>query len=665
MIMDNSFGSVAGLASALRVLAAEGVEKAKSGHPGMPMGSADYAAVLWAETLQFNPQDPHWPNRDRFVLSAGHGCMLLYTLLHLFGYDLPMSELQNFRQWGSKTPGHPEFEFTTGVETTTGPLGAGFSNGVGLALSGKLLAQEYSPEIFNYRVFGIVSDGDLMEGISHEAASLAGHLGLDNLIYIYDDNHISIGGDTKVTFTESVPKRFEAYGWHVQSCDGHNQNEMRECLKRAVAEKGKPKLICARTTIGFGAPHKAGDAEVHGAPLGAEELAGLKKALGWPSEPSFFVPPEVSGFCSKMVEQKKKAYAQWHSTFKAWGEKNPSKAALWRAQAERLIPSGLKNDLIKTLGESKKDSTRNLSGKAIQVIAKHIPYFIGGSADLEPSTKTLIKDSPDVQAPAFVGRNLRFGVREHGMGGAVNGLAYTRSWIPYGSTFLVFSDYMRPTVRLAAISHLQSLFIFTHDSFWVGEDGPTHQPIEHIQSLRLIPNTYVYRPADGLEVAMSYMAALETKNAPSVLLFTRQDLPVLERPKNFVPEDVLKGAYVVVEAEKPEVVIVATGSEVWVAVDAAKQLGAKGKSVRVVSMPCAELFLKQSASYQATLIPRSAKRVLIEAGTTVGWERIVGCDALMLGINHFGASAPGGVLAEKFGFTPPVVVEKISQWLNA
>jgi len=591
--------------------------------------------------------------------------MLLYSLLHLFGYDLPMSQLQQFRQWESKTPGHPEFGHTVGVETTTGPLGAGFSNGVGLAMSGKLLAQQYSPDLFNYRVFGIVSDGDLMEGLSHEAASLAGHLGLDNLIYIYDDNHISIGGDTKVSFTESVPKRFEAYGWHVQSCDGHNQDQIRACLERAVQEKGKPKIICARTTIGMGAPHKAGDAEVHGAPLGAEEMANMKKALGWPSEQAFFIPPDVQSYCAGMVEQKKKAYAEWQTAFKGWSDKNPEKAALWKAQSERVIPSGLKGELLKSLGDVKKDSTRNLSGKAIQVIAKHVPYFIGGSADLEPSTKTYIKDSPDIQANAFSGRNIRFGVREHGMGGAVNGLAYTRSWIPFGATFLVFSDYMRPTVRLAAISHLQSLFIFTHDSFWVGEDGPTHQPIEHIQSLRLIPNTYVYRPADGMEVAMTYMAALESKSAPSVMLFTRQDLPLLERPKGFVPEDILKGAYVVSDAEKPQVVFVATGSEVWVAVESAKQLAQKGILARVVSMPCVVLFLKQPEAYRAALLPKGVKRVLIEAGTTVGWERVVGSDALLLGINHYGASAPGGLLAEKFGFTPPTVIEKVTKWLGA
>ncbi len=652
------------LALTVRVLSAEAVEKANSGHPGLPMGAADFASLLWADFLRFNPQDPKWPNRDRFILSAGHGCMLLYTLTHLFGYDLPMKELQSFRQWESKTPGHPEFGFTPGVEATTGPLGQGFSNGVGVALSGKMLAEQYSPEMFNYRVFALVSDGDLMEGITSEAASLAGHLGLDNLIYLYDDNKISLAGKTDVSFTESVPKRFESYGWSVQSCDGHNPDEIRACLDRAVQEKGKPKIICCRTTIGKGSPNKEGDCEVHGAPLGKDELAATKKNLGWTSEEPFFVPPQVQSFCAAAIEQKKKEYSEWQASFKKWGDANSSKAALWKAQSERVVPSGLKGELLKSLGEIKKDSTRNLSGKAIQIIAKHVPYFVGGSADLEPSTKTLIKDTTEIQAGKFAGRNIRFGVREHAMGAAVNGLAYQQCWFPFGSTFLVFSDYMRPTIRLAALSHLQSLFIFTHDSFWVGEDGPTHEPIEQVQSLRLIPHVNVYRPADGVEVAMSYMSALENKSTPSVMIFTRQDLPIVARPSSATPEDVLKGGYVVTEAASPDVVLVATGSEVWVAQEAATKLGAKGVKARVVSMPCVELFLKQPAQYRDSVLPKGVRRVSIEAGTTVGWERIAGSDGLLIGIDHYGASAPGGLLAEKFGFTPDQVVGKISGFLG-
>lgn len=652
------------LALTIRILSAEGVEKANSGHPGLPMGAADFASVLWADFLRFNPQDPTWPNRDRFILSAGHGCMLLYTLTHLFGYDLPLSELQRFRQWESRTPGHPEFGFTPGVEATTGPLGQGFSNGVGIALSGKMLAERYGKELFNYRVFALVSDGDLMEGVASEAASLAGHLGLDNLIYLYDDNKISLAGKTDESFTESVPKRFEAYGWSVQSCDGHNQAEVHACLQRAVKESGRPKIICCRTTIGKGSPHKAGDCEVHGAPLGADELAATKKNLGWTSNEAFHVPQAVQSLCAELVEGKKREYAEWQSAFKKWTQSEPQKSAMWKAQSERLLPSGLKPELVQSLGEVKKDSTRNLSGKAIQIIAKHVPYFVGGAADLEPSTKTLIKDGGDIQAGNFGARNIRFGVREHGMAAAVNGMAYGRCWIPFGSTFLVFSDYLRPTIRVAALSHLQSLFIFTHDSFWVGEDGPTHQPIEHVQSLRLIPHVHVYRPADGLEVAMSYLSALEHKESPSVLIFTRQDLPQVERPSGFNVDDIAKGAYVVTEESAATVTLVATGSEVWLAQAAAKSLGAKGIKARVVSMPCVELFMKQPESYRNKVLPQSTKRVLLEAGTTLGWERVVGSDALLLGIDHYGASAPGKLLAEKFGFTPDAVTEKISKFLG-
>ncbi len=657
------------VANNIRVLAAEGVEKAKSGHPGMPMGAADYAALLWSEFLRFDPGAPEWPNRDRFVLSAGHGSMLLYSLLHLFGFDLPMSELQSFRQWGSKTPGHPEFGVTPGVETTTGPLGQGFGNGVGLALSGKLLSARYSSTLFNYRVFGIVSDGDLMEGVASEAASMAGHLGLDNLIYIYDDNEISIGGSTDVCFTESVTKRFDAYGWHVIESDGHDIDQLRQALQKACAHQGQPKLIVARTTIGRGSPHKAGDAEVHGAPLGAEELQATKNSLQWPNDKSFCALPDVRSFCAQSIENKKQERAAWEKDFESWRQAHPDQCAHWELQNKRELPSQLQHDLLAAFDPPKKDATRNLSGKAIQVIAKHVPFFIGGSADLEPSTKTLIKDSSDIQRAQFSGRNIRFGVREHGMGALVNGLAYTQAWIPFSATFLVFADYMRPAIRLAALSHLQSLFIFTHDSFWVGEDGPTHQPIEHIASLRLIPNLKVFRPADGVEVAMCYLVALESKNSPSVLLFTRQDVTPLTRPAGFSPDDIRQGAYTVQElagtTTAPLFVIVATGSEVQVALDAARLVNQSGHSVRVVSMPCQELFLQQPRTVQESIIPAQARRISLEAGSTIGWERIIGSDGLRLGIDHYGASAPGAVLAEKFGFTPQQVGEKILSWCSA
>lgn len=646
------------LATTIRMLAVDGVEKANSGHPGMPMGMADVAAVLWSEFLNFSPSDPAWANRDRFVLSAGHGSMLLYSLLNLFGFALPMTELENFRQWESKTPGHPEFGLTPGVETTTGPLGQGFANGVGLALSSKLLAQSYSSELFNNKVYAIVSDGDLMEGVSAEAASLAGHLKLDNLIYFYDDNEISIGGDTDVCFTESVPKRFEAYGWAVQEINGHDYKEIAESIKKAKHEKNKPSLIVCKTTIGLGSPNKAGKEEVHGAPLGKEERKLTREKLGWP-EKDFFIPEDVKAFCMACVEEKQKTYANWQEAFSAWKTKSPEKEKIFAAQSKREIPQALEAALIEAFKDDKKDATRNLSGKAIQVIAKHIPYFIGGSADLEPSTKTLIKDSPDIAANSFAGRNIRFGVREHAMGALVNGLAYEQKWFPYTATFLVFADYMRPTIRLAAISHLQSLFIFTHDSFWVGEDGPTHQPIEQIASLRAIPNVHVFRPADGLETALCYFQALKIKNAPSCLLFTRQNVPPLAKPTGFSSKDIERGAYAIYGNSEANLVLVATGSEVWVAIEAAKILETEGKKVKVVSMPCVELFLKQPQAFREELIPSKAKKVSIEAASTFGWERVVGSDSIRIGIDHFGASAPGELLAEKFGFTPQTVVERV------
>lgn len=655
---------VARLALTVRVLAAETVEKAKSGHPGLPMGTADFASVLWSDFLKFDPSDPKWPNRDRFVLSAGHGCALLYTLLHLFGYDLPIEQLQQFRQWESQTPGHPEFGMTSGVECTTGPLGQGTANAVGLALSAKLLAAQYSPELFNYRVFALVSDGDMMEGISGEAASLAGHLGLDNLVYLYDDNKISLAGKTDVSFTENVAKRYESYGWYADVVDGMNQKEFKSCLEKALQQKGKPKILCCRTTIGFGSPHKAGDFEVHGAPLGPDEFEATKRNLGWTENQPFAVPKDVQDYCRTLVEKKRQEHGAWKQTLKKWSDQNPEKAALWRAQSERVLPTGLKEDLLKTLAPGKKDSTRNLSGKAIQVIAKHVPYFIGGSADLEPSTKTSIKETTEIQAGKFEGRNFRFGVREHAMGAVVNGLAYTQAWFPFGSTFLVFSDYMRPTIRLAAISHLQSLFIFTHDSFWVGEDGPTHEPIEQIASMRLIPNLLVLRPGDPTEVAMCYYMALQSKHKPSVLVFTRQDLPPLERESSFTPDDILKGGYIVNGKGAQDLVLVATGSEVWLACDAAKELGKGGISARVVSLPSVETFLEQPEQYRNSVIPPKAKKVSIEAGVTTGWEHIVGSNGLTIGLNHYGASAPGGTLAEKFGFTPPQVAKRVQEWLR-
>lgn len=644
------------LASTVRTLSIDAVQKANSGHPGLPLGAADFTSVLWANYLRCNPKDPNWINRDRFVLSAGHGCMVLYSLLNIFGYDLPISELERFRQWESITPGHPEFGITPGVECTTGPLGQGAANSVGLALSSKMLAARYGEELFNHKVYALVSDGDLMEGVAAEAGSLAGHLKLDNLVYLYDDNKISLAGETEICFTESVAGRYEAYGWYVQSCDGHNLQEVAACLDRALAQKGKPSLICCKTVLGFGSPNKKNTHEAHGAPLGPDEVKATKRNIGWPEDAQFLVPDDVKSFVAQSVEAKQQEYAAWQGAYANWRKEKPELAAQLDAQLKRAIPETLKDELLAAFKEPKKDATRNLSGKAIQVIAKHIPGFVGGSADLDPSTKTAISGGGRVGHEGYAGKNIHFGVREHAMGSLANGLAYTQAWIPYTATFLVFSDYMRPAMRVGAISHLQSLYIFTHDSFWVGEDGPTHEPIEHIMSMRVIPNLNVYRPADGVEVAMCYFAALQRRKGPSTLVFSRQNLPALERPAGFTPDDVLKGGYIVRDADKPSLVVVATGSEVSTAVDAAKLLDAKGIKVRVVSMPCVEDFRSQPASYREALLPKGVKTAVVEAGTTIGWSSLLEREVVAIGIDHYGASAPGEVLADKFGFT----AEKIS-----
>lgn len=653
------------LATTVRTLSIDAVQKANSGHPGLPMGAADFTSVVWANYLRCNPNDPAWINRDRFVLSAGHGCMLLYSMLNLFGYDLPMSQLEQFRQWESATPGHPEYGITPGVECTTGPLGQGAANSVGLALSGKMLAARYGEDLFNYKVYALVSDGDLMEGVAAEAGSLAGHLKLDNLVYLYDDNKISLAGDTEICFTESVAARYEAYGWFVQECDGHNAEEFAACMDKALAQKGRPSLICCKTVLGYGSPNKKNTHEAHGAPLGADEVKATKRNLNWPEEAQFLVPDDVKSFIAGQVEKKKQEYAAWQSSYSVWRKAQPDAAAQLDAQLTRTIPTGLRDELLAAFKEPKKDATRNLSGKAIQVIAKHLPGFVGGSADLDPSTKTAISGGGRVGHEGYKGKNIHFGVREHAMGSMANGLAYTKAWIPYTATFLVFSDYMRPAMRVGAISHLQSLYIFTHDSFWVGEDGPTHEPIEHVMSLRVIPNLHVFRPADGVEVAMCYYAALQRHNGPSSLIFSRQNLPPLARPSTFSPDDVLKGAYVVKECAKPTLVVVATGSEVATAVEAAALLEADGVFTRVVSMPCVEVFKTQAASYREQLLPKGVKTAVVEAGTTVGWSSLLERDLCAIGIDHYGASAPGEVLADKFGFTPAAVAGKLKAFVAA
>ena len=658
------------IANTIRMLSADGVEKANSGHPGMPMGMADLATVLWLKYLRFNPDQTKWLARDRFVLSNGHGSMLLYSLLHLSGFKVSMDDLKSFRQWESKTPGHPESFMTDGVECTTGPLGQGISNAVGMAIGQKLLAARYgagAEEVFDHRVFVFAGDGCLMEGVSSEACSLAGHLGLGNMIVIYDDNHISIAGHTELSFTEDVCKRYEGYGWHTQHIDGHDFGQIDKAIEAAVAVKDRPSIIAARTYIGKGSPNKVDTHDVHGAALGKDEMAATKKNLNWPQEPTFYIPDETKHAFASRIEELKEAYAAWNGKFEGWKKSNGEKAKALDSQLKREVPKDLEAKLVASLpNDGKAIATRKLSQTVLQALSANLSCLIGGSADLEPSTFTLINKSTDVEKGQFTGLNLRFGVREHGMGAIMNGLSYYGCYLPYGSTFLCFADYMRPTIRLAAVSHIPGLFIFTHDSVFLGEDGPTHQPIEHLNSLRMIPNVHLFRPADGLETAMCYKVAAELRTGPSVLVFSRQNLPQLDRPSGFQNSDIEKGAYTVFErGGAPSVVFIGTGSEVGLALESAKKLPEK-TAVRVVSMPCCELFRKQPKAWRDALIPPSAKKVVCEAGTSFGWLNILETSAesvKFITIEHFGASAPANVIAEKLGLVPDAVVKQVSAFL--
>jgi len=652
-------------ADALRFLSVDAVEKANSGHPGLPMGAADCAFGLWGNYLSFNPEDPRWPNRDRFVLSAGHGSMLLYSLLHLFGYDLPLEELKHFRQWGSKTPGHPEFGHTVGVEVTTGPLGQGFANGVGMALASKMAAERFNTADFSpidHTVYALIGDGDLQEGISYEAAALAGHLKLGNMVYIYDSNSITIEGKTGLAWSEDVAGRFGACGWHVQKIDGHDYGEIVAAIAAAKADKEHPSIIIATTHIAFGSPKCQDSSGAHGSPLGADEIAATRANLGW-SHPPFEIPQEVRDICQARIDELKQGYSSWQRGFEGWHAANPDKAKLWDEMWHKQLPANLSEELLAVVA-GKDGATRALSGAVLQKAAALIPSLAGGSADLSPSNNSDIKGSSSVQAGNFAGRNLHFGIREHAMGAVINGMALYGCFIPYGATFLVFSDYCRPSVRLSALMKLQSIYIFTHDSFFVGEDGPTHQPIEHVASLRLIPGLQVIRPADGVETALAWQAALQY-HGPTALILTRQKLPVIARSSEFTPADALKGGYVVSSpAGTPDAVIMASGSEVHVAVEAAALLAGQGKKVRIVSVPCLETFSAQSAEYRSQVLPAGIPRVAFEAGRGMPWGSLIGCDGLFIGIEHFGASAPDKVLAEQFGFTAPQVAEKIAAFLK-
>jgi transketolase len=649
----------------IKTLSIDGVEKANSGHPGTPMGLSDITFEIFTRYLRYDPKDPHWIGRDRFVLSCGHASMLIYSMLHLAGYDLSIDDLKNFRQWESKTPGHPEHFHTVGIETTTGPLGQGVGNAVGFALANHLKAARFGKPYEAARVFALCSDGDQMEGVASEASSLAGHLGLGNLVVIYDDNKITIEGETELAFNEDVGKRYEAYGWFVQRIDGHDHVQIRKAIDAALAQKDKPSFIVARTHIANGAPNAHDTAEAHGAPLGKDEIAATKKLMGWDPDKTFFVPDEVYALFKERAEDNQKEKAAWASEVDAWKKANAELASQLEKFEARHVPDDLYEQLLKALPE-KEDATRNISNAIQQLVAEKVPSLIGGSADLAPSTKTLIKKSGSVNTGKFEGRNLHFGIREHGMGAVCNALALSGGFIPYGATFLIFSDYMRPAIRLSALGHIQALWIFTHDSVFLGEDGPTHQPIEQLWALRHIPNLAVVRPADALETAAAWAMAVTRKKAPTAFSLTRQKVPHFKRDDNFDAKDVLKGAYIAQEATggKPDAIIIATGSEVGLAVGARERLEKAGKRVRVVSAPCLDVFEEQDQAYRDKVLPKGVKKASIEAGITQPWKFWVGDDGLSIGIDRYGASAPDKVIAQKLGLTVDAVTEKLTSWLG-
>jgi len=639
-------------ANTIRGLSMDQVQKANSGHPGMPMGMADVAAVLWLKHLEHDPSDPSWLNRDRFVLSAGHGSALLYSLLHLSGYDLPMSELESFRQWNSKTPGHPEYSHTPGVETTTGPLGQGCGNAVGMALAERMLASRFNTtdnEIMNHYTYVVCGDGDLMEGISHEAFSLAGHLKLNKLIALYDSNKISIEGSTDLAFTDDAKKLFQGFNWNVLETDAHDCDQIDRMIKKARRQKDKPTIIICRSNIAQGSPNKCGSADSHGAPLGEDEIRATKRNIGLPENSTFHVPDAVRAMFKERAAKITRKARKWKKNLEKHLADQPDKAKKWNEYFGELP----ENIDLPEFDPQKALATRSASGKVIQSLAKTIPNLVGGSADLAPSNKSFIDGEASIAPGSYNGRNLHFGVREHGMCSILNGMALHGGLRVYGATFFVFADYCRPSIRLACLMKLPITYVFTHDSFYVGEDGPTHEPIEHMASLRCMPNMTVIRPADPTETAQAWITALKNKTGPTALLLTRQNLPVLNRQTYPPASELKKGAYTLCQSGTgdPELIIMASGSEVSLALEAFKQLSAD-KNIRVVSMPSWELFEKQSPQYKDSILPPSCgKRLAIEAGSSMGWSKYTGKDGKTLCIDHFGASAPYKVLAEKFGFT--------------
>ena len=649
----------------IRFLAVDTVQKANSGHPGTPMGAAAMAYILWDRFLKHNPNDPYWPDRDRFILSPGHASALLYTLLHLTGYDMPMEELKNFRQWGSKTPGHPEYDLASGIEMTTGPLGQGFAHGIGMAIAERWLATHYNVpghEIIDHHIYAIVSDGDLQEGVSSEAASLAGTLKLGKLIYIYDDNDISIEGNTDIAFAENVPQRFQAYGWHVIGpIDGHDTGAVDSAIQMAQKEVVRPSLIICKTIIGYGSPNKAGTASAHGEPLGDAEVALAKANLGWAYQEPFTIPPEALAHFRLALERGRKQQEEWESRLEKYRDKYLLEAAQLEDQLVGFLPKDWDSELANLFDpEGKPIATREASGQIMNAIGRRVNSFTGGSADLAPSTKTLLKDHTNYGFQEYCDHNMHFGVREHAMGAIANGMALHGGTIPYTATFLIFSDYMRPAIRLGALMGKRVVYIFTHDSIGLGEDGPTHQPIEHLMGLRAIPNLTVLRPADATETAEAWKEALDGREGPTVLVLSRQNLPVLDRATLAPADRVRQGGYVLWEPRaNPEVILIATGSEVHIALEAAALLDEKHISARVVSLPSWELFDAQPAEYREQVLPTNVRaRISIEAGSTIGWQRYVGLDGKAIGLSSFGASAPSSVLYREFGLTPQHVAEE-------
>jgi transketolase len=645
----------------VRVLAADAVQKANSGHPGTAMALAPLGHLLWSKMMNYNPQDPNWPNRDRFILSCGHACMLQYSFLYLTGYDLTLGDIKKFRQLHSKTPGHPEYGLLDGIEATTGPLGQGFVNGVGMGIAQKWLAERYNKpgfNLFDYSVYVICSDGDIMEGITSEAASVAGNLQLGNLIYIYDDNHITIEGNTAITFNEDVAARFLSYGWHVQVLpDGNDLTAIEQALKKAKEETTKPSIIKLRTHIGYGSPNKVDSASAHGSPLGEDEVKLVKKFFGFDPEESFVVSENVLSFyrnAGKAGIEKEKI---WNNLFKQYREKYSGEANEFVSASNGKIPSGWK-EKIPVFSGNEKIATRKASGKVLNAIADQIPFLMGGSADLSPSTDTILDKYNSFSTEHRDGRNFHFGIREHSMGAILNGMALTKGFIPYGATFLIFSDYMRPPIRLAAISKIKPIYVFTHDSIGLGEDGTTHQPVEQLTGLRSVPNMMVIRPADANETAQAWRVALEHSGGPVAIVLTRQGLPVLDQEKYAKATGLEKGAYILSDSEKkPDVILIGTGSEVYLLLDAQKKLKEKSINTRVVSMPSWELFEKQDAAYKELVFPKDIrKRLSVEAGSTLGWLKYTTEDGKSLGLNRFGESAPAEELFKEFGFTVENIV---------